>query len=399
MGASHSHSRRGCGKSQSESNPEYKSSHSHTNTSKPGNPKCDPPHLPTGEGYFLLTLKGDKVKAVNAKLSELNLLCVIIKRHCHIKAEGWDRNMTYTFTVTSPGRHCMIQLVADTLLCLYQNGWQPVTPVGMGGRTRRAAGGLQATIYFRKKGEQASDQYGSRHSGLSSESPRDNSCICLETYGSGYLGFHEAPNTVLHDIVETIQTEYKEGVCGVSMGVASVISDYMNTMPPILTSSPALHYEKYILLGGEPWVCDDVDVRDTLQVLIIACLTRDGYRLSIDINMGITSRVFFFIRDSENTSSEVLIPDMAKLRVGECSRPTVVRSRSSFFRRTNSIRRRARNSLRRKALARVVRANSVKKTKPKLAELAWWQQASTDMSSDIEDGPNNDNYKELKNTL
>ena len=71
----------------------------------------------------------------------------------------------------------------------------------------------------------------------------EHSCICLETYGSDYLGFHAAPNTVLHDIVESIRTEYQAGVQGVSMGVASVISDYISDLPPI---HPDLLHEKYI---------------------------------------------------------------------------------------------------------------------------------------------------------
>ena len=122
---------------------------------------------------------------------------------------------------------------------------------------------------------------------------------------------------------------------------------------------------------------------------IIACLTKDGYKLSMDINMDASSRVFFFIRDTESTSSEVLIPDMAKLRVGDYSRPTVIRSKSSFFRkhhgRTSSMRKHARGSFRKKAVSQEVRENSVMSYKPRLSELAWWQQASTDVSSDQED--------------
>ena len=147
MGTSHSHSRPSCGTSQSNS----KQRASHLRPSKPGRAASQHPPASESEGYFLVSLKGDKVKVVNAKLSELNLLCVIIKRHGHIKAEGWDRNMTYTFTVSTTGRPRMIQLVADTLLSLYQNGWHPVTPVGMGGKSQRAAGCLQTTIYFRRK--------------------------------------------------------------------------------------------------------------------------------------------------------------------------------------------------------------------------------------------------------
>ena len=45
----------------------------------------------------------------------------------------------------------------------------------------------------------------------------------------------------------------------------------------------------------------------------------------------------------------------------------------------------ARGSLRKKAVSREVHEDSVMSYKPKLSELAWWQQASTDMSSDQED--------------
>ena len=61
----------------------------------------------------------------------------------------------------------------------------------------------------------------------------------------------------------------------------------------------------------------------------------------------------------------------------------------NFFRNdngiTNSMRRLACVSLRKRTVSREVRSNSVMSCKPKLSELAWWQQASTDMSSDQEE--------------
>ena len=376
MGATHSRSRLGCG------------------PAKTGKFKLGSNQLPATDGYFLLSFKGDKIRVVNAKISELNLLCAIIKRHCKIMKEGWDQHMTYSFRVSSGGKHSMIQLVADTLLSLYQNGWQPMAPLVLGMKKQvRALAGPQATICFRRKEESCPpDQFGSRYSVFSSAgSSRDmeHSCICLETYGSNYLGFHEASNTILHDIISSIQTDYCEGVQGVSTGVASVISDYTTNMPPILPAHhPDLSNEKYIQLGGNPWSSDDLVTRETLQMSIIACLTKDGYKLSMDITMDTTSRVFFFIRDTESCSAEVLIPDMAKLKVGDYSRPTVVRSKSSFFRnyngRTNSMRKRGKGSLRKKVVSREVQASSVMSYKPRMTEPAWWQQASTDMSSDQE---------------
>ena len=116
---------------------------------------------------------------------------------------------------------------------------------------------------------------------------------------------------------------------------------------------------------------------------IIACLTKERY------NLDLTSRVYFFIRDSDSNSDEVFVPDMAKMEIGGENRPTVIGSKSSFFRnyngRTDSMRRLARVSLRKRTVSREVRENSVMSYKPKLSELAWWQQASTDMSSDQEE--------------
>ena len=196
----------------------------------------------------------------------------------------------------------------------------------------------------------------------------EDSCICLDTFWSQYLGLHEVSNTILHDIVHAIQEEY--------------IPD----MPPTLPTHPGLADEKYIQLGGQPWSSEYLMTRETLEMAIIACLTREGYKLSMDITMDATSRVFFFIRDHDSSSTEVLIPDMAKLSVGDYNRPTVVRSKSSFFRNYNGrTRKRTKGSLRKRTISREVRAPSVMTHKPRLSELAWWQQASTDMSSDQDD--------------
>ena len=123
--------------------------------------------------------------------------------------------------------------------------------------------------------------------------------------------------------VESIQKEYHNGVHGASMGVLSVISDYTRNMPPTLPGHPNLINEKYIQEIRIPWSSDDHITRETLQMSIIACLAKDRFKLSLDITMDASSRVFFFIRDLESISNGVLIPDMAKLRVGDYGRPTV----------------------------------------------------------------------------
>ena len=50
--------------------------------------------------------------------------------------------------------------------------------------------------------------------------------LCLETYGKHFLGFHDVPNTVMFDLVQTVQAEWQLGIHGISQGVSSVISDY-----------------------------------------------------------------------------------------------------------------------------------------------------------------------------
>ncbi len=87
---------------------------------------------PSGSGYFILSLKGDRIKVVNAESTELKLLTLIIRRHCKIIKEGWDRHLTFSYRLKVNGRHCMIQLVADFLLSLFQAGWEPMTPIDMG---------------------------------------------------------------------------------------------------------------------------------------------------------------------------------------------------------------------------------------------------------------------------
>ena len=54
-------------------------------------------------------------------------------------------------------------------------------------------------------------------------------CLCLETYGSNLLGFHDVPNTVLHDLVHCAERDWGPGIAGISQGIYSVISDYSTT--------------------------------------------------------------------------------------------------------------------------------------------------------------------------
>ena len=48
-----------------------------------------------------------------------------------------------------------------------------------------------------------------------------NECLCVEIFSNNCLGFHNTPNTILHELVTILQD--LEVVEGVSSGIASVI--------------------------------------------------------------------------------------------------------------------------------------------------------------------------------
>ena len=73
-----------------------------------------------------------------------------------------------------------------------------------------------------------------------------NECLCVEIFGSNCLGFHNTPNTLLHEIVTKLQE--LEVVESVSSGIARVISDYTANMPPVLDTGSTLR--KVVRLVG-----------------------------------------------------------------------------------------------------------------------------------------------------
>merc|ERR1711915_327066 len=225
----------------------------------------------------------------------------------------------------------------------------------------------------------------------------DSDCMCLEVFHDSYLGFHDVSNTLLHDLVTTILKGWIPGIRGVSMGVSSVLSDYISNMPKVIQASdPSLQKEKFIQLEGKPWTSAD-DSAEKLQMSIIACLALEGFRLSMDIKMDTLSKVFFFIRDKELTMTEVKLPSKAGAGLGEKGtlcvyRPTVVRTKSSFLRsyhgRTNSFKQKAKSSFIRKVILKhkdespACERRTAMSYKPLGKEPAWWQQTSTDIASD-----------------
>ena len=89
---------------------------------------------PPKAGYFVMSLKPDKIKVVNAEAGVLRLLTNILKKHVMIVKEGWDRHLTYCFRLKHSSCQGMIMMVADTLMGLYQAGWEPMTPLQMGSK-------------------------------------------------------------------------------------------------------------------------------------------------------------------------------------------------------------------------------------------------------------------------
>ena len=99
--------------------------------------------------YFILSLKGERIQVVNGDSPELRFLSQIIRSHCSVLREGWVKNMTYSYKLRRTSKHCMIRLVANTLLSLYHAGWDPLTPVDMGSKKM----GKQTAICFRRRKE------------------------------------------------------------------------------------------------------------------------------------------------------------------------------------------------------------------------------------------------------
>ena len=123
----------------------------------------------------------------------------------------------------------MIQLVADTLMSLYQSGWEPMTPMEMGSKTKtkEIVTNSRIDICFRyKEGGINTPTMGSTYSirrGSSMTIQEENSCLCLQTYKDSYLICHNVSNTCLYELVTAVQEHWTPGIAGVSVGVASVI--------------------------------------------------------------------------------------------------------------------------------------------------------------------------------
>ena len=181
-------------------------------------------------------------------------------------------------------------------------------------------------------------------------------------------------------------------------------------MPPVLdrlgvSTSDNINDDKLIKLEGKPWKLETTSGRtgdgERLQTSIIGCVTKLGYRLSMDITLDIATntRVFFLIKTTpDDTGCLVTLPNNSGAGLGEKEtlcvyRPMLVRHKSSFFRsyhgKTGSFRKRIRSSMRRKVLTKNNKGENIevpsnnnlaKSTSGSGSSTAWWQQVSTDCS-------------------
>ena len=341
---------------------------------------------------FILSLRSDRIQMVNANNKELLLITPIIRCHCSVLREGWIRSMTYSYKLKKTTKNCMIRLVSDILLSLDEAGWDPLAPLDMEEKNMRK----QTAICFRKK-KKKTNPYKHNMSRLEAAKDKETSRVCIELYLHRYLIFHTVPNTVLNELVSSANTAWKdacqvEGITGVSRAVFSVISDYSILHYPVLSSSLCQGAEKFVKLQRKFVSSDekkdeieDDTANDNLEVSIIACLAKVGYKLSMAISLDKTIRVFFFIINKEDPK-EIRQQTKAIAGIGtkdslSTYRPIIERSRSSFFRSFNgraSLNRRVKLSLKKKIGKNSFRIRSKQKSE-------WFAQTSTDIASEFDD--------------
>ena len=324
---------------------------------------------------FILGLSHRQIHVVSANDNERLTLSAIIRSHCTVVKEGWTRNITYAFKIKKMNKTNMISLLSNLLFTLYQNGWDPLAPVDVGKENKKTL----TTICFRKRPKISGSfkSLRSRLSMLGTSTDKESSCFCLELYQHSILVFHSVPNSVLAELVTT--ANYAQGIAGVSRAVFSVISDYSRMRYPVMASQPGQGEERWVKLAGlEDCQLEDGVAVDNIEISIIACLAKFGYKLSIPINWDMFTRMFFFIMDMDD-SKEVRQQSKSMAGVGSKDsltiyRPIIKRSRSSFFRSFDN----------RAELKRRITTSLQKKIRTESKKPAWFQQTSTDIGTDYE---------------
>ena len=238
-------------------------------------------------GYFILCLKmgesRNRIKVVNASGPILKIITSILGRHCIISKQGWDRHLAFSFKLKKPpgpsGRHALISLTSEVLLTLFKNGWEPMTPIdlsvkGLENQTAICFRRMLATSANTPVGTPKSQnpripsimithennpsfdngdlQQGSTTTINKYSDPKriqSQDCLCLETYGTNCLGFHDVSNSVLFDLVQCVLSEWMPGVGGISAAISSVVSDYSVEMMnlPVLHNNNVLDDRRYAI--------------------------------------------------------------------------------------------------------------------------------------------------------
>ena len=188
---------------------------------------------------------------------------------------------------------------------------------------------------------------------LSLSSATCQTCLCLQRCGQ-YLVFRGCPHPVLHSLVTNLHQ--RGAVAGVSLSVASIISDYTVHMPPVLNTCPASISTCQVLLLSSTSTCVYDDV--------MSCLAKEGYSLTLDLDISMDNTIYFFVKDRTTIRPGIKRLKSVKQKNNKPSRVV---------------------SLRRKAVTRQFSTGSTKgrgETRESRGpgKLAWWQQASTDTS-------------------
>ena len=323
---------------------------------------------------FILGLNNRHLHVVNAGDDQMLLVARIVRSHCTVVKEGWVKHITYAFKMKKANKTDMILLMSNLLFALDQNGWDPLAPVESGKKKENT---LTTICFVRRPSPGLAGSYKSLMSYISVQgTDRDTLAFCLEQHQQCYLIFHSVPNTVLSELVQSLHTSH--GIAGVSRAVFSVIEDYSHTSIPVLPARQGPADERWVRLAR----MEDTQLEEQLENSIIACLIRQGYRLSIPFTWDTITKMFFFVLEQENKD----VRQLSKAMVGVGSkdslsiyRPIIKRSKSSFFRSFNSkteLNRRLKNKLKKQIGKEPT--NGVNK-------IAWYQQTSTDIGTDYDD--------------
>ena len=281
--------------------------------------------------------------------------------------EEWDRKLSYSLSTCDHSLDTRAEMVSDTLLCLYQLGWVPLAPLGSASTTTHTS---HTSVCFRRRlGDHDLLSLSVSTLSLSELGQATcDTCLCIQRLGD-YLVFRGTPHTVLLGLV----TGLRHTIMGVSLTIASIISDYTASMPPVLGCLPArLARDQVIQLGNtHSGVYDEV----------MACLVREGFGLVLDMDISMENTLYLFVKEKTVKQGQEVKRHKSVKKV---NKPRVV-------------------SFRRKVLTRQFSGNGSKSARvpgprgKQRAEqgLAWWQQASTDTSeweTETEDDDNEEGH-------